>query len=29
MQKIVSYPISVIYYLCFGLCLVVFHPIQW
>ncbi len=29
MQKIISYPISVIYYLCFGLCLVVFHPIQW
>jgi 1-acyl-sn-glycerol-3-phosphate acyltransferase len=29
MQKLFSYPISVIYYLCFGLCLVVFHPIQW
>ena len=29
MEKLVSYPISVIYYLCFGLCLVVFHPIQW
>lgn len=29
MQKIISYPISVIYYLCFGLCLVIFHPIQW
>lgn len=29
MQKLISYPISVIYYLCFGLCLVVFHPIQW
>lgn len=29
MQKIISYPISVIYYLCFGLCLAVFHPIQW
>lgn len=29
MQKIISYPISAIYYLCFGLCLVVFHPIQW
>lgn len=29
MQKLVSYPISVIYYLCFGLTLVIFHPIQW
>lgn len=29
MQKIISYPISVIYYLCFGLCLAIFHPIQW
>lgn len=29
MEKIISYPISVIYYLCFGLTLVVFHPIQW
>lgn len=29
MQKLVSYPISVIYYLCFGITLVVFHPIQW
>lgn len=29
MEKVVSYPISVIYYLCFGLCLVLFHPIQW
>lgn len=29
MQKLLSYPISVIYYLCFGLCLVIFHPIQW
>lgn len=29
MQKIISYPLSIIYYLCFGLCLVVFHPIQW
>ena len=29
MQKLISYPISIIYYLCFGLCLVVFHPIQW
>jgi 1-acyl-sn-glycerol-3-phosphate acyltransferase len=29
MQKLISYPISVIYHLCFGLMLVVFHPTQW
>ncbi|MCZ8089730.1 MAG: lysophospholipid acyltransferase family protein [Flavobacterium sp.] len=29
MEKLVSYPISVVYYLCFGLTLVIFHPIQW
>lgn len=29
MEKIISYPISIIFYLSFGLCLVVFHPIQW
>jgi 1-acyl-sn-glycerol-3-phosphate acyltransferase len=29
MEKIISYPISVIYYLLFGLTLVVFQPIQW
>ncbi len=29
MEKIISYPISVVYYICFGLCLVLFHPIQW
>ena len=29
MKKIISYPISVIYYFFFGLTLVVFHPIQW
>ncbi|KGO90304.1 lysophospholipid acyltransferase family protein [Flavobacterium suncheonense] len=29
MQKILSYPLSIVYYLAFGLCLVVFHPIQW
>ena len=29
MEKLISYPVSVIYYLCFGLCLAVFHPIQW
>lgn len=29
MQKIISYPLSVIYYLLFGAALVIFHPIQW
>ncbi|MCA0131385.1 lysophospholipid acyltransferase family protein [Winogradskyella alexanderae] len=29
MQKIIAYPLTVIYYICFGLTLVVFHPIQW
>jgi 1-acyl-sn-glycerol-3-phosphate acyltransferase len=29
MEKILSYPISVVYYICFGLSLVIFHPIQW
>ena len=29
MEKIISYPISIIYYACFILCLLVFHPIQW
>ena len=29
MQKIISYPISALYYACFGLWLCVFHPIQW
>ena len=29
MEKLISYPISVVFYLCFGLCLVIFHPIQW
>jgi 1-acyl-sn-glycerol-3-phosphate acyltransferase len=29
MEKLLSYPISVVYYFCFGLCLVIFHPIQW
>lgn len=29
MQKILSYPLSVIFYFVFGLCLVIFHPIQW
>ena len=29
MRKIISYPLSVIYYLLFGLTLVIFHIIQW
>jgi 1-acyl-sn-glycerol-3-phosphate acyltransferase len=29
MEKIISYPISIIYYVIFGLFLVIFHPIQW
>jgi 1-acyl-sn-glycerol-3-phosphate acyltransferase len=29
MEKLFSYPISVVYYFCFGLCLIIFHPIQW
>ncbi|WP_121667241.1 lysophospholipid acyltransferase family protein [Mesonia aquimarina] len=29
MKKIISYPLSVLYYLFFGLTLIVFHPIQW
>jgi len=29
MKKIISYPISAIYYMGFGLLLCLFHPIQW
>lgn len=29
MEKLIAYPISILYYLCFGLTLVIFHPIQW
>ena len=29
MQKVLSFPLSVVYYLIFGLLLVIFHPIQW
>ncbi|WP_353776932.1 1-acyl-sn-glycerol-3-phosphate acyltransferase [Winogradskyella sp. 3972H.M.0a.05] len=29
MQKLLAYPLTVLYFLCFGLTLVVFHPIQW
>ncbi|WP_299272480.1 1-acyl-sn-glycerol-3-phosphate acyltransferase [uncultured Psychroserpens sp.] len=29
MQKLLAYPLTVIYFLVFGLTLVIFHPIQW
>ena len=29
MIKLLAYPISIIYFVCFGLALLVFHPIQW
>lgn len=29
LNKIIAYPLSVIYYLCFGITLIVFHPLQW
>ena len=29
MQKLISYPLSAVYYLLFGLTLAIFHPIQW
>ncbi|MDY2586399.1 lysophospholipid acyltransferase family protein [Winogradskyella aquimaris] len=29
MQKLLAYPLTVLYFICFGLTLVVFHPIQW
>ncbi|MEO5789651.1 MAG: lysophospholipid acyltransferase family protein [Gelidibacter sp.] len=29
MRKILAYPLTVIYLICFGITLVVFHPIQW
>ncbi|NNM18276.1 MAG: 1-acyl-sn-glycerol-3-phosphate acyltransferase [Croceitalea sp.] len=29
MLKLLSYPLTFIFFLCFGLALVVFHPIQW
>lgn len=28
-MKLLAYPLTVLYFLCFGLTLVVFHPIQW
>lgn len=29
MQKLISYPLSVLYYILFGTTLAIFHPIQW
>jgi len=29
MQKVLAYPLSILYFLCFGLVLVIFHGVQW
>jgi 1-acyl-sn-glycerol-3-phosphate acyltransferase len=29
MLKVLAYPITILYFICFGLTLVIFHPIQW
>ncbi|ULC59837.1 1-acyl-sn-glycerol-3-phosphate acyltransferase [Flaviramulus sp. BrNp1-15] len=29
MQKVLAYPLTILYFICFGLTLVIFHPIQW
>lgn len=29
MKKILGYILTPIFYICFGLCLIIFHPIQW
>lgn len=29
LSKLLSYPLSVLFYLCFGLAISIFHPIQW
>ena len=29
MQKLIAYPLTILYFTCFGLSLVIFHPIQW
>lgn len=28
-MKILAYPVTVLYFICFGLSLLIFHPIQW
>ncbi|MFP4844677.1 lysophospholipid acyltransferase family protein [Winogradskyella sp. PE311] len=29
MRKLLAYPLTVLYFICFGLTLYIFHPIQW
>lgn len=29
MTKLLAYPLTVVYFICFGLTLLIFHPIQW
>lgn len=29
MQKVIAYPLTILYLICFGLTLIVFHPILW
>jgi len=29
MRKLLAYPLTVIYFICFGTMLVIFHPVQW
>lgn len=29
MERLISIPLSAIFYLCFGFCLAIFHPVQW
>jgi 1-acyl-sn-glycerol-3-phosphate acyltransferase len=29
LKKLIAYPLSIIYYACFGIILLIFHPLQW
>ena len=29
MQKLIAYPLSIVFYLMFGFVLIIFHPVQW
>ena len=29
MQKLIAYPLTILYFLCFLITLIIFHPIQW
>ena len=29
MRKLLAYPLTILYFVCFGMTLVIFHPIQW